>query len=277
MKKRLIRYREFKSKKDLGFICNRILSTGYFSKKNTDEIEDMTGVVGIVDDIKNKINDLNRFFRSKPVDFIDDVLLEFFEGTNYKYSVKIGVYLNASIRSDNRFYNDDLFIIDQNEYNISIDKKGYLLSKLVSFINSLNDIEKRRFDSREKPQPGKSKYSWDINPVNHFKSFLKLKPVAILNIKNKNLDEWYNGDDDFIPNGWSHDEIYNNYSKENSLVKVIKQRFDNYKVFGPCTIVHNYYQDRIYTPYFFDEDGEYRMNKDDKQIIMETTMQIRLS
>jgi hypothetical protein len=232
---------EFDSQNKIERIIKRIKDTGYISTSMTKELEEVTGIKGIVDKILTKVNQINDFYSKSNSDFFDDVMLEFFDGSPYTYKVNTGVYLPDRSSYLTNFYNRiKTNILIPDDYENSTNKESFLLIFLLNFVKSVNVEVYKHTHEYEKEK--RKKHTWIQNPrernityVNYFKYFLDIQPYVYLGITHKKREEYWEMDADEFTNleGWNSDQYCANWKKD-SLSERIKKRLSYFPKLGEC-------------------------------------------
>ena len=177
--KHLFELNEFDNENRIERIIKRINATGYISTSLSKELEEVTGVKGIVDKLISKVNQINNFYKNSNSDYFDDILLEFFEGTPYIYKVYTGVYLpdkSYYLSFNSNKIRTNVLIPD--EYEKSTNKESFLLTFLLNFVKSVNVEVYKHTHEYEKEK--RKKHTWIQHPrernityVKYFKYFSK--------------------------------------------------------------------------------------------------------
>lgn len=252
----LLELNEFDSENRIDQICKRIESSGYISKSTEKELGELTGIHDIVDQIYSKVDEINSFYDRFSKDYIDDILLEFFESSPYTYKINIGVFLPK--KHYYLYTNGDInttFLFGDN-YNNSDDKQQYLLSTLLSFVKRINK-ESHQMAEKQREEK-KSRKSWITEPrgrrvqvTNYFKYFLLMKPIVNIDIHHREYETYWDNDAEYCltMDGWNQEQFSANW-KDNSLAGRIKRRF-NYIL--PCSVESGYHDSYTYREWY---DGE---------------------
>jgi hypothetical protein len=235
-------------------ICNKIVSSGYVSKSAEKEIDSISGISNFFDILYARINEVCSFYEKYDKEFFEDVLLEFFDGTPYKYTVKI----EADFQT---MYGDKINIpLDQfaKEFKDVENKEVFLLEKMISAIikYNKNEIEKAKGDSEKLKKSG----NWMRNPrgrsIKHktcFKHFNKFNPVIGVDIMHDEYSSYYDlnyGEPKYL-NGIPQKQ-FSTYP-ETALLSRIKNRFSR---IGNCTINTSYYNTFTDSRWYIGEDEE---------------------
>ena len=242
--KYLLELNEFDSENKIERIIKRINATGYISTSMSNELEEITGVKGIVDKLTSKVNQINNFYKNSNSDYFDDIFLEFFDESPYNYKVHTGVYLpDKTYHLSN--YNNKIRTntLIPNEYETYTNKESFLLTFLLNFVRNINvEVYKHTHeyekDKRQKPNWIQHPRERNINYVNYFKYFLDIQPYIFLDINHKrgeeywemNVDEWAN------LGGWNSEQYCANWKKD-SVSERIKKRLSYFPNLGECVEV----------------------------------------
>jgi len=244
--KYLFELNEFDSENRIDRIIKRINTTGYISSSMSDELEEITGVKDIVNKLNSKVNQLNSFYKKSNSDYFDDIMLEFFDDTQYTYSINTGVYLPnktwhvANADSHNRIIHNVLL---HKDYEESTNKYSFLLSFLLNFVRNINTVVYKQTNDYENEK--KQRLDWiqhprgrKINYVNYFKYFLDIQPYIFLDINHKRYEDYWEMDaDDWVNlEGWNFEQYCSNWKKD-SLIERIKKRLSYFTNLGECVEV----------------------------------------
>jgi hypothetical protein len=248
----LLELNEFDENSKLQQIYNRIESSGYLSKSAEKEIVSISGMPNCIDDIYARIDEVIKFYNKYDKEFFDDILLEFFEGTDYTYQITIAAEFGQR-------YGDRLLIKLDDKFSEN-DTENYLLKKIISTIISSNRSEVEKDKKSEKDD--KLKDWWIRNPrgrVKTKKNFFKLlsifTPVIEVYVRHKEYLNYYHNDDP-ITSGWTPD-MFNSY-RDNAILTKIRNRFGR---IGKCDVREDGYSSYTgdYMNYIIDpETGEER-------------------
>lgn len=268
----LLELNEFDENNRLQLIYNRIESSGYVSKSAEKEIFAISGIKDFMDILYSRIDDATKFYSKYTKEFIDDILLEFFDGTPYTYTIEIG----GEFGSDSR-YGDRLKIIFNDEFEK--DSEVYLLKKVISTIIASNkqEIEKNKKDLENY----KKTDSWVRNPRgrgstkrNYFKMFSHFSPMLNLNIEHKEYRSYYNDYPDYPRNltGIAYDD-FNNY-RETSFLNRIKNRLSR---ISPCRVDTGYHNSFTERKWYNgqDEEGNEIIEENPNPILLRGTATIK--
>lgn len=185
---------DFLNEDDINHICKKIIKTGYISKSLEGELIQTTGDNDIVRKMVRKVDKINSFFTKYSVDFLEEILLIFFEW-DYDYEVHMGLYSPDRHRIWKNF--EDKFIINNKEYKSFGDKRSYMISNILKLLSSMSQSAKRTRTEWK----GRNKFS--IPPdrnTNYFKDFMNVKPMIVVEIKHKEFMRCFEEELDGIRN-----------------------------------------------------------------------------
>lgn len=286
--KYLLELNEFDSENRIDQICKRIENTGYISRSTEKELGELTGIHDIVDQIYRKVDEIHSFYSRISSDYIDDILLEFFESSPYTYKINTGVYLP---KKDYYYYPNNYREINTtflfgDAYNKSDDKQQYLLSSLLSFVKDVNKESHQIADKQREEK--RSRKSWiseprwrRVNATNYFKYFLLMKPIVNIDIQHREYLTYWDNDADYClsMDGWNQEQFSGNW-KENSILNRIKRRF-NY--IHPCSVESGHYDSYTHREWYDgeieDEEGNFigRLVKNPNTVLIHGTLNIKFS
>ena len=285
--KHLLELNEFDVEGKIDGIINRIMDTGYISSSMSKELDRVTGVVNVTDKLYKKANQIDDFYKNSNSDFFDDVLLEFFEGTTYNYTVKTGIYLPDPLRWTNyfgnlRFDRNKKETLIPDEWEKSSNKESFLFCFLMNFIKYLNTNAQKsanKYDKelREKPnfidRWNKFPRQRNIDYTNYFKYFLNIQPYINLSIVHKLWAQYYYEMDmnqQLNLEGWTSNEY--NYS----LTDRIKKRLGYFNNLGKIVSVTSDgpYSGDTWTPSYSWNDEDERV-ENPNQVLVRSNLSIK--
>lgn len=152
-------------KEGISNLIDRIKKTGYISKTNKDRIIEMSGDKDILEKLMSRISEINKFFSKISINYIDDVVLDYFDATGYDYQVFFGISYDSDLIG---IRNNYLELTDS--YFKSSNKNQYLLITILSLLQDTIDMQykeyvKKREELKNKPiwiQHPRSRGSYDI-------------------------------------------------------------------------------------------------------------------
>ena len=175
---------------DIDNIIKRILSTGYISKSMSNNLDLKSGIVSFVDKLVEKIDYINDFFKRNDREYYDDLLLEFFDMSNYNYVVNIGICIKDNLANVK-------YLIFDDRYEKSDDKQNFLLIELLDLMNKMDKINKGKYDKDFEDIRNSDR--WIRNPrgryitkTNIFKNINSIKPIIKVDINHKDLVMYVN-------------------------------------------------------------------------------------
>lgn len=286
--KYLLELNEFDSENRIDQICKRIEDTGYISRSTEKELGELTGIHDIVDQIYRKVDEIHSFYNRFSKDYIDDILLEFFESSPYTYKINIGVFLP---RKDYYSFTREInttFLFGDN-YDNSNDKQQYLLSTLLSFVKGINkeshqmaekQREEKRIDKNRISHPRGRK----VHVTNYFKYFLLMKPIVNIDIRHREYATYWDNDVEYCltMNGWNQKQFSANWVQrtDDSIAGRIKRRFD---YIHPCDVESVYRDSYTYHEWhdgeIEDEEGNItrRLVKNPNPVLLHGTLNIKFN
>lgn len=78
---------------DIDNIIMRVSKTGYLSKSNQDFLSYLFSNNNFGDIIQERIDTINNFYQSFDPEYIEDILVEYFDATGYDYAIQFGYYI----------------------------------------------------------------------------------------------------------------------------------------------------------------------------------------
>lgn len=179
----------------------------------------MSGDKDIFEKIENKVDKINNFFNKISINYIDDVVLDYFDATGYDYQVYFGItYDSSSLLSvwhsiTRKFSNNYLELTDS--YFKSGNKSQYLLITILGLLQEIIDAEyevylKDRGEIKNKPiwlMYPRSRGSYNI--TRRINEIIKsINPCITIHLKHRELQEdWWLMDMDRI-DGFKKSDMY---------------------------------------------------------------------
>lgn len=202
------------SKSNLKDIIKKIKNNNYISQTNRNELDSIFKYKNISYLLEDRVDNIVQFYQSLNKEYIDDILLEYFDGSGYyvsdidfKYEITLEKY---SSEKATKIISDD--------YYQSIDKNIFLLCDILSFFE------------------------------NHYKLDVKLvrtiNPMISFMIKHKNWIDYYTGDDFEFSKSLTYNEFLNIFSsiKNNTRLKRLGGDFYIYGTQWQYTIPNDPFQ-----------------------------------
>ena len=246
----LLELNEFDENAKLQQIYNRIESSGYLSKSAEKEIISMSGLPNCINDIYDRIHEVITFYSKYDKNYFEDILLEFFENSDYTYQITITAEFGQK-------YGDRLLIKLDDKFNGN-DTENYLLKQIISTIMSSNklEIEKgKKTDDRIQDWWVRNSKRRIKGKKNFFKLLSIFTPFIEVYVRHKEyLNYYHNGEP--IESGWTPD-MFNSY-RDNAILTKIRNRFSR---IGKCDVREDGYNSYTgnYMNYITDpETGEER-------------------
>ena len=196
-------------KEGIDNLIDRIKRTGYISKTNKDRLIEMSGDKDILEKIINRVEKINNFFNKISINYIDDVVLDYFDATGYDYQIFFGMAYESSYS----FRSDYLELTES--YFKSSNKSQYLLITTLGILQEVIDTQykeylKKREEIKSKPiwiQHPRSRVTYDITyRINNI--IKSISPCITILVKHKELQEnWWLMDMDRI-DGFKKTDMY---------------------------------------------------------------------
>lgn len=203
-------FEDLYDKGEMNFIHNKIDNVSYISKSAHQKIKDIYG--DIYDDLYKKVQEFNKLFKKLNINYVDDILLNYFDGTNYNYN---NIYYGIEYNDGYFFDNTDHRITLDKAYFKSKDKDLYLFNLILLNLGVSRNKVYQNFTKKQEER--KTKRSWISDPRSRGNSFNgynsikrsidKIKPVIYFTIEHKEyLTYWDMYLYDEKVEGWDYKE-----------------------------------------------------------------------
>lgn len=192
---------------DVDNIIMRVSKSGYLSKSNQDILSYIFSNNNFGDIIQERIDTINNFYQSFDPEYIEDILVEYFDGTGYDYTIQLGYYISTTKYqySYSKIEDPEIIILDK-DYFESPYKNTYLLTSVLKLLKKASDglyknNIKRIEDMKKRSSPMKYWEESELKKLLNKKTldFCKqignkisqINPVFFINAKHKQTDEYY--------------------------------------------------------------------------------------
>lgn len=173
-----------KDSKDIESIINRVKNSEYISRSMSDKLSRITNVNNFGEILNNKVDSIVGFISKYKLLYIDDLLVEFFDGSGYSYEISSGVYFDKSSYEKKR---------------LLLTKNDYTYTKILESIITLLKQESPKYGYADKF------YYDSYNPSNSFKKIESVSYYVNINIVSKQYKEYEEGSIAFY--GWTDQNV----------------------------------------------------------------------